>query len=449
MSPSFCFQQVAGSDTVADKNLTFSSDTSDTEPCNSLDYLDGEAPAGDWHLYVYDENANNEAGEIADGYSISFGQGAPTITAGPQDRSVAAGTNATFSVDAVADATTAIQWQVFDADYGFWQDIDGANAADYTVSAPTLDASGNQYRATLNNDYDYAESSPATLTVTGTAPAAPQSFTATQTGPGEVTVTWAPPVSSGDSAVTGYDVGYGAGEYGDGLTVGPEIRNHVFSGLSNGAYTFSVAAVNLAGNGDRVRQPLTVGAYTPPTPAPPAPARKTPTFSASDHSVVSGDSVRFSGIGQPGERVTLDRSVVGHAYRAVTTFTVDSTGHYTGTAHAVNTAVYRVHGATGLVSGATTVVAKSAMTLGADRVARRKYELHGRVLPARAGQLVKLSAKRVGGSFFSLGQVKADKSGRWSSTEKLGAKRKFVFRAVAAATDRNATNTKTLTVSVR
>ena len=134
------------------------------------------------------------------------------------------------------------------------------------MSAPTLDASGNQYRATLNNDYDYAESSPATLTVTGTAPAAPQSSTATQTGPGEVTVTWAPPVSSGDSAVTGYDVGYGAGEYGDGLTVGPEIRSHVFSGLSNGAYTFSVAAVNLAGNGDRVRQPLTVGAYTPPTP---------------------------------------------------------------------------------------------------------------------------------------------------------------------------------------
>jgi hypothetical protein len=159
--------------------------------------------------------------------------------------------------------------------------------------------------------------------------------------------------------------------------------------------------------------------------------------------------VRFRGVGQPGEKVTLDRSVIGHAYRAVKTFTVDPTGHYTGTVDAENTAAYRVHGATGLLSGTTTVVARSAMTLGADRVARRTYELHGRVLPARTGQLVKLSAKRIGGSFFSLGRVKVDKSGRWSSTEKLGAKRKFMFRAVAAATDRNATNTKMLTVSVR
>ena len=93
---------------------------------------------------------------------------------------------------------------------------------------------------------------------------------------------WAPPASPAHSALTGYDVGYGAGEYGDGLTVGPEIRSHVFSGLSNGAYTFSVAAVNLAGDGDAARQPLTVSAYTPPAPpAPPAPARTTPTLTAS------------------------------------------------------------------------------------------------------------------------------------------------------------------------
>jgi subtilisin-like proprotein convertase family protein len=188
----------------------------------------------------------------------------------------------------------------------------------------------------------------------------------------------------------------------------------------------------------------------PPTPAgPPASARRTPTLAVSGTTVVSGDRLSVSGVGQPGEEVTLDRSVAGGAYVAGTTFTADLTGRYAGTVRAVNTASYRTRGATGLVSNAVTVVARSRMTMGSDRVARRKYTLRGSVLPALTGQRVKLYSRKANGSYRLLASVPTKATGRWSFTHRYAATKTFVFKAVARATDRNAANARTLRVSVR
>ena len=97
--------------------------------------------------------------------------------------------------------------------------------------------------------------------------------------------------------------------------------------------------------------------------------------------VTSGQRVSVGGTGQPGEKVTLERSIAGSSYAAATTYTVDSAGDFTGAVRAVNTGTYRVRGATGLVSSVATVVAKSKMSIAATRVAKRKYTLHGTVPP--------------------------------------------------------------------
>ena len=164
--------------------------------------------------------------------------------------------------------------------------------------------------------------------------------------------------------------------------------------------------------------------------------------------VTSGQRIGVGGTGQPGEKVTLERSVSGSSYAAATTYTVDSTGHFAGAVTAVNTGTYRVRGATGLVSSVATVVAKSKMSMAATRVAKRKYKLHGTVSPANALQVVKVYYKKSNGSYGLLGSVKTSAKGAWSYTHKYSATKRFPFKVVASATDKNASNYRTLTVSV-
>lgn len=98
---------------------------------------------------------------------------------------------------------------------------------------------------------------------TGEPPTACRNVTATQTGPGQITITWDPPAQSGSGPVTSYDAGYGNGGNGNGEQLPPTARKATFTGLSNGNYQASVGAANAAGPGPRVFVPVTVGPWTP------------------------------------------------------------------------------------------------------------------------------------------------------------------------------------------
>ena len=92
-----------------------------------------------------------------------------------------------------------------------------------------------------------------TLELRGTAPGAPVRLTATA-DPGQVTLSWAAPASSGVSPITGYDIYVGSTQAFRGgqpqfVSQGPG-TNYVVKGLSAGAtYYFEVAAVSAQGTG--------------------------------------------------------------------------------------------------------------------------------------------------------------------------------------------------------
>ena len=83
-------------------------------------------------------------------------------------------------------------------------------------------------------------------------------MTAVQTGRGKVTVRWAAPTAAGSAPITSYDVGYSAGQWGNGKSVRASARSTVFGGLAAGRYTFSVSAVNAAGHSVRTSFKITV-----------------------------------------------------------------------------------------------------------------------------------------------------------------------------------------------
>jgi len=275
-----------------------------------------------------------------------------------------------------------------------------------------------------------------TPTAAATAlPSAPLHVTASQTGAGQVTIRWSAPTSAGASPITGYVVGYSAGQWGNGEEVHSTVRSDVFNHLANGPYLFSVAAVS-TDMGQRVSLPVTVTGL------------KTPTQAVSRTTVTAGDTITLSGLGSPGARLTLDRALPGQAFRPLATVTVDSRGHYARTVTVANTATYRSRGVTGLVSHANKVVAQDRMTFGAVRNAVRSYTLSGKVYPARKGQLVKLSYLN-GSSYTPLATVSTDQYGRWSYKHTFNFTKTYTFKAVSAATTLNASKAVTLKVAVK
>lgn len=195
------------------------------------------------------------------------------LVTAPTCAPVATVPDAPVTVTATAgDATAVISFAAPAADGGslitgynvFAGTTAGGESATPINSAP-LDPSATSFTATgLTNGTPYfftvvainaigASDPSAEVTATPAAaarvPSAPLQVTATQTGPGELTVTWMPPADPGSSPVTSYDVGYGNSEMGEGGTV-PEIaRSVIFDGLSDGEYTAVVYATNDAGSG--------------------------------------------------------------------------------------------------------------------------------------------------------------------------------------------------------
>jgi len=92
----------------------------------------------------------------------------------------------------------------------------------------------------------------------GTPASVPRNVSAFQTGPGEVTISWTAPASTGSGPITGYSVGYGNGGSGNGGMFGPTVRQAVFNGLNVGDYQASVVAITAAGDSPRATDPFTI-----------------------------------------------------------------------------------------------------------------------------------------------------------------------------------------------
>jgi hypothetical protein len=82
----------------------------------------------------------------------------------PLAQEVASGSTATFVAAAEGIPTPTVQWEVNDGTG--WTQIPGATDLSYTTPATTASMNGWQYRAEFTNEFDYATSDAALLTVT-------------------------------------------------------------------------------------------------------------------------------------------------------------------------------------------------------------------------------------------------------------------------------------------
>jgi beta-glucosidase len=87
---------------------------------------------------------------------------APAVTVQPQDATVSAGSDASFTAHATGDPAPLVQWQS-KTPTGAWTDVPGATTTTLPVSPATAD--GNQYQAVFSNLAGSSTSDPATLHV--------------------------------------------------------------------------------------------------------------------------------------------------------------------------------------------------------------------------------------------------------------------------------------------
>lgn len=90
---------------------------------------------------------------------------APTISAHPQNESVADEGTASFSVTAAGKPTPTYQWQVQLLGAGDWEDLGGETDATLSFTAASADST-NKYRVIVTNNAGSVTSNAATLTVT-------------------------------------------------------------------------------------------------------------------------------------------------------------------------------------------------------------------------------------------------------------------------------------------
>src|SRR5205807_5853847 len=112
---------------------------------------------------------SNSAGTVtssAAALTVTTTPVAPTISQQPQNASVNAGQNATFSITANGTSPLGYQWQYALPGTSFFYNFPGATATSYATSPTSLSDSGTQWRCVVTNSVGSATSNAATLTVT-------------------------------------------------------------------------------------------------------------------------------------------------------------------------------------------------------------------------------------------------------------------------------------------
>jgi hypothetical protein len=185
-----------------------------------------------------------------------------------------------------------------------------------------------------------------------TVPDAPTTVTATP-GIAQATVHWTAPASNGGSAITGYDVTRYVAGVAQGTTSVGAVTQTTVGGLTNGtAYTFKVAAKNVAGTG---AQSPASNAVTPwPAPDPPTGVSATP---GAGQATVNWTAPAFDG-GSPIIGYDVTRYSAGIAQGTTSVGLVTSTtigGLTNGTAYTFKVAAKNIAG-TGAQSAASNPV---------------------------------------------------------------------------------------------
>lgn len=172
------------------------------------------------------------------------------------------------------DGQVSLTWSVVEGsiEYEVYASV---NSGAYTSPVDTLSGSvcscdvtglinGTTYYFAVtasNAGVDSGYSNEISATPQASVPGAPTNVTATA-GNGQATVSFTPPADNGGSAITGYTV---ISSPGNITATGAAITITV-TGLSNGtAYTFTVTAANVAGNGPASAASNAVTPYSPPS----------------------------------------------------------------------------------------------------------------------------------------------------------------------------------------
>lgn len=177
----------------------------------------------------------------------------PISVDGPANVTVAAGSNAAFSVTGYPGIGPAITYQWQRSTNGTTWTPTGSDASTLTLPSVTQADSGLQVRVLVSDNYGNDDTStPATLTVTTPAPSdppsAPRDISAVA-GQAQATITWTAPSSTGSFPVTTYQVRNDVDTKAC-LVPASAALECTLTGLADGrAYRFSVRALNGAGWG--------------------------------------------------------------------------------------------------------------------------------------------------------------------------------------------------------
>ncbi|MEC0248348.1 S-layer homology domain-containing protein [Paenibacillus chitinolyticus] len=173
----------------------------------------------------------------------------------PEDLSVPKGARINLSLSADG-RDLSFQWQV-NTGTGF-HDLPGKTGSLLSIFPVTQEMNGNKYRVIVSASGLYPTTSDETLLTVYTVPSAPTNVTATA-GNGQAVVSFTAP-SDGGNAITGYEVAVSPGNKVVSGTAGPI----TVTGLANGtAYTFTVKALNAAGEGPASASSNAVTPYAP------------------------------------------------------------------------------------------------------------------------------------------------------------------------------------------
>jgi alpha-tubulin suppressor-like RCC1 family protein/chitodextrinase len=266
-------------------------------------------------------------------YMYVTGTAPPLVITQPDDKTVAVGSTATFTIVASGSASLSYQWWRSDDGGVNWAAVSGATLATYSISATAVDT-GAQFRCTVVNGVGSATSIAAILTVLSsipddTAPSIPGAPTVVTTSGSSVSIQWT--ASTDNIGIVGYEIEQ-SGEGIEPFIVSqiPATVTFTDTGLKMGTtYDYRVRAFDAAGNRSPWSGTLVASTASVDTTPPSLPIGLTVTgrtrsaislsWKPSVDDVAMQDYVIFRGAAQIGTSGTT--SFIDHGLQVATSYT--------------------------------------------------------------------------------------------------------------------------------